>query len=376
MRHSRPTRLVLSVILLGTLTSFFSCVRFRVDELSENLLFEVPIGKGEQAVNISDRNGFYINLPDRLYNHNDMVMVPNIVKRRVKIFHDDGRLETILGHDLKQEKKSWKIVNFPLNQPVRTIAGEGGSYYVQNRSSSASDEQSATTAQSEGLDAPPPLSSYLLHFSEKGELKATIGLRGLSSAPFGYIRRLNFDEKEQIVVLHSFGLELVLSYFNSKGGLVHEITESRLPVIQPDDDGYKPDIENLIPYANGEDFLISVSYRDKSSNSGIRYRLKYRRIYKCQVTNPDSCSMMLEISDPRESLFWTIPGGGFYIWQSEDSVRSVRLQVYDSEGTHINNKLITLSGSRSDWRGIYADLQGSIYSINTADNHLRLYSWE
>jgi hypothetical protein len=378
-------------------------VRFKVDELSFNEEFSIPYGALPEQYNLKFRKNFPVNLPSEIYFNSDRVFLPNLEKGHIKILSKGGKLEMIIGRDLQPEDPKnknlpYKIVAFPLSQVVRIIPGPDNSFYVQNRltpeqkteqvkkpskqkkkkgkQKKPSPYESSNNTQGWEFSTLIPYGSNIIHFNEEGELISSIGQRGKNSAPFGYVEKILVDDEERLIVLHHFGLEKVLIWFDKKGKVIKEVSESNLNIsLTEDDKQYTSEIENIIPFPDGEHFLASIAYRDKNSKGEIQFRLKYRKIIKYSLNNPKNGTLILEISDPRETLFWTTADYGFYIWQNENTYKSIRLQVYNKEGTHINNKMFRFPNPTSFWRQIYADLDENIISLFSDGKKFSIYTW-
>jgi len=355
---------------------FLSCVRFKVDELSSNILFNIPIGNDIKSLQFRTINNLPINLPNTLFYANDKIYVPNLEQGTVKIFNKSGDLEIIIGSNLELPKdKKITIIDFPLSQAVKVIPGHSGDYYIQNRLSSVDIKKDQNLNNVVPVEKEIPNSSYIIHLKESGDLIGSIGTQGLKSSPFGYIYHMSVDNNSNLFVYHLFGYFKFITWIDPKGKLLQEIQENELSNIINEVNS-KVEIEDIVPFSNSDNFLVSVAYRNKKVNKGIKYRFKYRKIFKFNRLNISAGKIMVKITDPKEALFWTAPNEGFYVYQNEGKINTIRIQVYNKEGNHINNKRLTLTGSRFNWRQIYSNFKYEILTIYSNGKSISLYNWQ
>ena len=104
-------------------------------------------------------------------------------------------------------------------------------------------------------------------------------------------------------------------------------------------------------------------------------RFKFRRIYKYALNATEPESLLKELQYPSEILFSVSANKEFLIWETENKGESVKLQVHDKEGNHINNKKLQFPAPRLNWRETYIDENDNLYSVKTSSGYLELYSW-
>lgn len=391
------------------------CVRFKIDEMSEREILRVKFGEDTRQLKIPVRGRNPVNLPNRVYARDGRVYIANINDNTVRVYDTDGELELLLrasrpdsktpgkksgakkpggkqatgkktapgtdatGQIIATPDQDYRLVEFPFSQVVAVYPGAEETFYVQNRILPRSPAASADAAANKKAPAQSgaPGSSYLLHFDGQGKLIASIGTEGRQNlVPFGYIIRADLDEKGNLIVLHQDRLEKTLSWINPAGERIQVIYASDLELAPgPEDKEHDVELEDMIPWPSGLDFAVSVAYRDNQGKDEISHRLKYRKIIKYRRTSPKNPRVLLEISDTKESLFWTLPDGGFLTQHNDDSDDRALFQVYDPAGNHINNKRIEYPGKRMNWRESYADLGNRVYNLYATDQYFAVYEW-
>jgi hypothetical protein len=212
--------------------------------------------------------------------------------------------------------------------------------------------------------------SYILHFKKNGDLSAMLGVFGKNSEPFRYIESME-ARSDFLFVCHRFAEQLILTKFENdewKG----EINESNLIVLSSEETAdYKVSLEKIIPHPSGEYAFVALIYTGKKDD-----RFKFKRIYKYNYNSPTPETLIKETQDPSESLFGFGPGEDFYIWETEDSEKSIKLKVHDREGNHYNNLRLKFPLPRVQWRETYIGPRNQIFSTRVRGDALEVYEWK
>lgn len=365
-----------TLYLLLTLIVSTSCLRFRVENLKEEILFRIPLGATNETFEGVVVNQVLTNVPLTIPTSSNISALPDNKQAVIKLFDRNGRLDATIGNP--DFKSVAGIPHYPFRfGGIGIVAmNEDGDLVVQNRISS------------KGMELPPGqenlyktysgafstqgttvLPSFLVQITQKGVVKFMLGASGKNSEPFRYIEYILPGEGDKLFVYHRIAEEMRLSYFE-EGELKGNLKESTLEVFSnADAKEYDITLDKLLPHPEGEYVLGSFSYDSKKDK-----RFKFRRIYRFHFDSKE-LELLKEIQDPSEILFSIRNNGEFYIWETEDGGNSVRLQVHDKEGNHINNKRIPFSSPRGQWRETYTDAFDTIYSVRIRSGALEVYRW-
>ncbi|MGV3666598.1 MAG: LIC_12708 family protein [Leptospira bouyouniensis] len=365
-----------TLYLLLTLIVSTSCLRFRVENLKEEILFRIPLGATNETFEGVVVNQVLTNVPLTIPTSSNISALPDNKQAVIKLFDRNGRLDATIGNP--DFKSVAGIPHYPFRfGGIGIVAmNEDGDLVVQNRISS------------KGMELPPGqenlyktysgafstqgttvLPSFLVQITQKGVVKFMLGASGKNSEPFRYIEYILPGEGDKLFVYHRIAEEMRLSYFE-EGELKGNLKESTLEVFSnADAKEYDITLDKLLPHPEGEYVLGSFSYDSKKDK-----RFKFRRIYRFHFDSKE-VELLKEIQDPSEILFSIRNNGEFYIWETEDGGNSVRLQVHDKEGNHINNKRIPFSSPRGQWRETYTDAFDTIYSVRIRSGALEVYRW-
>ncbi|WP_246047564.1 LIC_12708 family protein [Leptospira ilyithenensis] len=365
---------LLYLILIPSL--FLTCLRFRVDNLKDEILFRIPLGGTSDTWEGVVVNQVLTNVPMTVPVGSNVVALADTKQSIIKLFDRNGRLEATIGNP--DFKSLSGIPHYPFRFGGLGIVAitEDGDLVIQNRISS------------KGMELPPGqeslyksysgnfstsgttiLPSFLVQISQKGVVKFMLGASGKNSEPFRYIEALIPGEGERLFVYQRIAEEMRLSYFE-EGELKGNIKESSLSVFKSNDaKDYDITLDKILPHPEGEYVLASFSYFSKKDK-----RFKFRRIYRYSFMDSEAV-FMKEIQDPSEILFSIRSNNEFYIWETEDQGNSIRLQVHDSEGNHVNNKRLPFAPPRGQWRETYTDSDDNIYSVRIRSGALEVYRW-
>lgn len=362
--------------LLPILFLSLTCLRFRVENLKEEILFRIPLGNTPEAFEGVVVNQVLTNVPLFIPSSSNITAVADSRQSLVKLFDRNGRLDATLGSP--DYKPQGGIPHYPFRfGGIGLVAmNEDGDLIVQNRISS------------KGMELPPGgetlyksysgafstqgatiLPSFLVQISQKGVVRFMLGASGKNTEPFRYIEYIAPGDGDKLFVYHRTAEEMRLTFYED-GELKGNLKESTLDVFSsPEAKEFDITLDKLLPHPDGDYVLGSFSYFSKKDK-----RFKFRRIYRYQFDSKTS-EFIKEIQDPSEILFSIRNNQDFYIWETEDGGNSIRLQVHDKTGNHTNNKRLPFSPPRGQWRETYTDLFDTIFSVRIRQGALEIYRW-
>lgn len=359
------------------LISITNCVRFKIDNLKPTLLSKIKIGTDLSEVEGMVINNALLNIPFRIPINSNRLYIADYNNSYVKVYGSDGDLDFIIGNVPSSNNLKVKVLNQKLGNIGLLAVSSEDDLYIQNRISSDSapiveTKTNSFTKNTGYFDTKEKesIASYLLHMDSKGKMVSIIGVTGKNSEPFRYIENLYAYDKNRLAVYHKFAEQMQLNYYVN-GDLVGSIKEENLKIFtSSESNDYKIKLDTIIPHREGEFALVSFSFIGKKDS-----RFKFRRIYKYSFNAVEPESLLKELQYPSEILFSVSTNKEFLIWETENRGESVKLQVHDKEGNHINNKRLQFPAPRLNWRETYIDENDNLYSIKTSSGYLELYAW-
>lgn len=378
MKQSKtaPAILIFSVLATTLLTQ---CTRFRVENLDPSLLASIPLGETVNTIESTVKNGVPENLPVKISSASGVLYVPDYKRVAVKVFNTDGELLGVFQPSKKKETLPEGVQQIPLN--VSGIgyvsAGSDDDVYIQVRLSKedlkTEDIEKDLYLKRSGEFSPDSydsVPSLIYHLDNEGKVLEKIATNGDSGDLFGTVQGIYASDTSHLFVEHTLDGKLACSHY------LDGILESRAQT-KDFEEAANANVENLrvendriIPDPEGSFYLASFSYYEKDSE-----RFKFRRVFRMEFPSR-YVEMITEIQDPSETLFWVVSGKKFYIWETEVGENSVRLQVHDYEGNHINNIRLNFPPPLGLWRETYMDLRDDIYSIKIDSGKLELHTWK
>lgn len=374
---SNSSKTLSRYFLLFLLITFSNCVRFKIDNLKPTLLSKIKIGTDLSEVEGVVINNALLNIPFRIPINANRLYIADYNNSYVKVYGSDGDLDFIIGNLPSKNNLKVKVLNQKLGNLGLLAVSSEDDLYIQNRISSDSSPVVETKTNSFTKNTgyfdtkeKESIASYLLHMDSKGKMVSIIGVTGKNSEPFRYIESLYAYDKNRLAVYHKFAEQMQLNYYVN-GDLVGTIKEGNLKIFTNNEtNDYKIKLDTIIPHRDGEFALVSFSFIGKKDS-----RFKFRRIYKYALNATEPESLLKELQYPSEILFSVSANKEFLIWETENKGESVKLQVHDKEGNHINNKKLQFPAPRLNWRETYIDENDNLYSVKTSSGYLELYSW-
>ncbi len=370
-RNSSLAGIILILLL------FSNCVRFKIDNLKPTLLGKIKIGTDLTEVEGHVVNNALINIPFRIPINANRLYITDYNNSYVKVYGNDGDLDFIIGNVPSKNNLKIKVLNQKLGKIGLIAVSSEDDLFIQNRISTGEvvEEQKKENSFAKNTGyfdtkEKESIASYLLHLDSKGKMVSIIGVSGKNSEPFRYIESIYAYDKNRLAVYHKFAEQMQLNYYINDE-LVGSIKEGNLNIFTgPESNDYKIKLDTIIPHKDGDYALVSFSFIGKKDS-----RFKFRRIYKYNFDTVEPESLLKELQYPSEILFSVSGNREFLIWETENKGESVKLQVHDKEGNHINNKRLQFPSPRLNWRETYMDENDNIYSIKTSSGYLELYSW-
>jgi hypothetical protein len=369
--------MVYRIFFLLILGVSIQCIQFKVDNLKPDLLAKIPIGSETTLLQAKIVNNVLTNLPMYPPVLSGNIYLVDVEHSWIKIFNSQGNLETIIGNLDQELPTSVNQYKYKFGSIGQISVDSSRNLYVQNRFGSrdaldgSKDQDNLFKKYSGSFDPNPsaPLPSYIIKLSPKGVSKSILGASGRNSEPFRYIEFIRAVDEDEVFVYHRMGEEMRLSYYKNEV-LESEIRESNLDVFRSQETNFNLKLDQIQPSPGGQYALASISFYNKGDN-----RFKFRRIYKIDFATPGTSKMIKEIQDPSEILFSVRENDEFYIWETEDKGNSIRLQVHDPEGNHINNKRLEFLSPRGQWRETYTDPDDNLFSVRIRQGFFEVYRW-
>jgi hypothetical protein len=357
---------------------FSTCIQFKVDVLEPDLVTKIQIGQEPTHLQTKVVNNVLTNLPLTIPYQSGLSYLTDIQNSLIKGFDSQGNLDLIIGNLDSPLPSSVDHYKYKFGNIGNVVLDSGDNLYIQNRFGNKegldqSKEQENLFKKYSGsfeVSASSPLPSYILKMDKKGNVLSILGASGKNTEPFRFIEYMIAAKEDSLFVYHKLSEEMRLTYYNEEN-LEGEIRESNLDLFQKDDAKlFQIHLDTMLPHPSGAYALVSLSYYNKADN-----RFKFRRIFQVNFQDPKKTILLKEIQDPGEILFSVRENNEFYIWETEDKGNSVRFQVHDAEGNHVNNKRLDFTPPRGQWRETFTDAKDNIYSIRIRSGFLELYRW-
>ncbi|EMY79758.1 hypothetical protein LEP1GSC060_0898 [Leptospira weilii serovar Ranarum str. ICFT] len=375
------TRIFLfGIVLIGT--SILSCTRFKVDNYNSYLYGRIKLGNTLSDVQAKISNGVPTNLPQTIPVVSSKIYVPDFDQSLLKVFSTDGELKFILGTLKEKVGDKYKLISAKIGKIGLVAVNADEEIYLQSRAGKEGKEEPPKTdpttediflkkSGSFDTEYKEAIPSAILHFSDAGKLLNTIYVEGISgNTPFGYIERMEAGEDDLLFVFHKQNGEMKLSAYEN-GALLRSVNASDFSEVISDTETTQARLETILPHLEGKYAVASFSVFDKKSS-----RFKSRKIFKYDFETK-AAILLKEIQDPSESLYWILKDHNFFVWETENEEESsIRLQVHDDDGTHVNNIRLNYLPPRGLWRETWMDLNDEIYSARIKSGYLEVHKWK
>lgn len=356
-----------------------SCTRFKVDNYNSYLYGRIKLGNTLSDVQAKVLNGVPTNLPQTIPVVSSKFYIPDFEQSILKVFSTDGELKFILGTLKEKVGDKYKLITAKIGKIGLVTVNGNEEIFIQSRI--GKEEQPKVDPMSEDIflkksgsfdtEFKETIPSTILHFSDSGKLLNTIYVEGISgNTPFGYIERMEAGKNHLLFVFHKSNGDMKLSVYDN-GVLLRSVNASNFAETISDTETTQARLETILPHFEGKYAVASFSIFDKKNS-----RFKSRRIFKYDFETKIS-SLLKEIQDPSESLYWILKDNDFFIWETEtEEESSIRLQVHNEDGTHVNNIRLNYLPPRGLWRETWMDLNDEIYSARIKSGYLEIHKWK
>ncbi|TGM10866.1 hypothetical protein EHQ81_18810 [Leptospira selangorensis] len=361
------------LILLGT------CSKFRVDDYNPYLYGRVKLGKDLKELQVSIVNRVPTNVPNQVAIASGVIYVPDFEQSLIKAFNSDGDLKFVVGNS-KEKQDKVKTYNIKLGRIGLVTVSDGDDIFVQSR---ISKEDVKADRAAENIytkksgefrtEAEEAVPSVILKINDSGKLSQTIYADGVGgSTPFGYVERMEAGNNDLLFVFHRQNGGMKLSIFDEAGKLKQKVDASDFKdFLNTQGDVYTWYVDSFISHPDGEYVLGSFSFYETKSG-----RFKNRKILRYDLKDK-KISPVKEIQDPSETLYWVLNNDNFFIWETEvEEGNSIRLQVHDEDGNHVNNIRLNYPPPRGLWRETWMDTNDEIYSMKIRAGYLEIHKWK
>ncbi len=378
--ESNPSNLR-KLLLTGTLLLLFSisCSKFRVDDYNPYLYGRVKLGKELKELQVNIVNRVPTNVPNQVAVVSGLIYVPDFEQSLIKAFNPDGDLKFVIGNPKDKQSEKIKIYNIKLGRIGHVTVSDGEDIFVQSR---ISREDVKTDKAPENIftkksgefktEVEEAVPSVILKINDSGKLIQTIYADGVGgSIPFGYVERMEAGNNDLLFVYHRSNAEMRLSIFDEAGKLKQKLDASDFKESLGNQDSNTWYVDSIIAHADGEYALGSFSFYETKSG-----RFKNRKIFRYDLKEK-RITPIKEIQDPSETLYWVLNNDNFFIWETEvEEGNSIRLQVHDDDGNHVNNIRLNYPPPRGLWRETWMDTNDEIYSMKIRAGYLEIHKWK
>lgn len=368
------------IFLIVTGALHFACSKFRVDDYNPYLYGRVKLGKDIKELQVSIVNRVPTNVPNQIAIASGLMYIPDFEQSLVKAFTTEGELKFVIGNPKEKTLDKAKIYNVKLGRIGLVSVSRNEDVFIQSRISKDDVRQDKTPenifAKKSGefrTDAEEALPSVILKVSDSGKLVQTIYADGVGgSTPFGYVERIEAGRNDLLFVFHRSNGEMRLSVFDEAGKIKQRLDSNDFKdIVNSVSDGNTWYIDTILPHSEGEYALAAFSFYEAKSG-----RFKSRKIYRYDWDGK-RVTPIKEIQDPSETLFWVLNDDNFFIWETEaEEGNSIRLQVHDDDGNHVNNIRLNYPPPRGLWRETWMDANDEIYSVRIRSGYLEVHKWK
>ncbi|MDH4199725.1 MAG: hypothetical protein OEV66_05015 [Spirochaetia bacterium] len=379
MKHKLKNIFIFFIISV----SMVSCARFKVEKLSPNELFSIPVDRKPDHLNFPEQKGLYYEIPGRIAVVDDWLVVSESSNKVIKIFKDN-KLHTLISSENNKknpapdEKKDSKKEDFQkifskhLNVPGGLAAGKEDDFYAINFI--------APSETNKGDEGEPSGFYKILHFDVKGKFLHMIGRQAKMDVPFESILWMDVDDDNNLWVLYKYVEEIVLDEYKD-GELIHSISqkdcEAALFNNVSIDKSEIAQCEQMYPF-NSDKKVLMIGRIDKlpekKSDVDSIYVFQHR-VYKTKNLKNGKIETIFDNMNDPEDYPYLPYSSNILIWKTV-RVDRFKLAVYDTDGDLVKYFQIDLPGKRNSWRSTYTTLSGKFYSLRVHNKSLHVVQWK
>jgi hypothetical protein len=360
------------------------CARFRIDELAPAPVYTIPIQvevaedqvpEGLAALR-SER--IYGNFPYMPAVNDDGIFLPDSAFRVIRYFTGNQEQPVwILNASGAPIGTEIETTNLPDGIPGNVTATDDALYVElhilteeEKRTYSPIDSDPNLPAENRlpgilrpefSTEAPSRIARVDL---EDRTVRILLNTEG-ENARFTGLARMVQDGDDTIYAMHFREGIPAISVYES-GAYVRTVQPGQIPV--PEDRArHRMEIESLLPYPDGNTYLLSVVFRNPAT-----FAPEDRRIY---VQAGNSSPREIYVSEEEgDALSWPARDGGF-IMETLDDSGGILYKIFSQNGEYLNNQLLRFPGVRESWRETYRTLDNRIFSVRIDEGNYQLNEW-
>jgi hypothetical protein len=369
------------ILVLFIITSVSGCAKWKVSNLTKNVLLNIPIGRepGKLDVNINDSS--YVDITFDVRVSNDRIYCADNTQKRFQVFNLQGKPELVIGNpEVKVPKSNAKIKESPSEETEETdatvsedtgdelevtpfsfgyigkfVADKNGLIYIQN------------TLLSKESRKDPRAPSNILVFNNKGKILYSLGKGGAADVPFYSLFQMYTDDKSRLfVVSKSYDNWSVDRYDGKIRDFTVNFSKDDFKV-ERDGESYSGLVEEIIPFNSGTTLLLSVAYYDST-------RFKFRKIYEYHVQQKKLGKQIAELLDPRNELFTILEDKYIVLWDIDK--KDIRFAIWNLQDSIVNNLRIDIQTTDYLYQKILSDEQGRLYTMVLTPESVEIKEWK
>tara|TARA_Y100001937_G_scaffold90686_1_gene122742 strand:+ start:43856 stop:45079 length:1224 start_codon:yes stop_codon:yes gene_type:complete len=380
--NSVPLWLLSAALILSLLSQ---CARFRIDELAPSPIYSIPLQMNvteeefPEGLPILRTERIYGNFPYMPAINDDGMFLSDVSYRVVRYFPgSQAKPSWILnasGNPLKTEIETTSI---PAGIPGALASNDDALYIEIHQTVEEKKKTYSPLDSNPDLPAENRLPAILRpEFSTAAPARiirvdldertvTTLKDADSQNAGFDQIQRMVIGEDDTMYVFHRKNSGPAISIYRA-GVLIG--TESPSGIEPPEElKKHRMEIESMIPYPGGEQFLISVVFRNPST-----FAPEQRKIYR-QSRGGDAAEIYSTDED-QDALSWSAAEGGFILETLDDS-GGILYKIFSAQGEYLNNQLLRFPGVRESWRETYRNLNNRIFSVRINEGNYQLNEWQ
>jgi hypothetical protein len=350
---------ILINICIGAVFFLSSCSHWKVSELNSKKIFTLESGSEIKQVLVQIGDSDLLDISFTLNASRDKFFIADNKSKRLQVIDMDGKVIGQIGP--KKYDQLLMSATFAFGIIGSVASDTEGKIYVQNRIDAS---QGQRTEQQGDIEI---ASSYILVFDKTGKLQYSLGQKGPADIPFNYIEKIFVDGNERLFVItknyETWGVyrfkSRVRDFFITLGKDSFKETEGASE--------YNGVIENIVPFKEGNRFLLSVAYYSNT-------RFKYRKIIEYNVDENRLGKVILNLPDPKNELYSILDDKYLLLWDTEE--KNLRYAIWDLNGNIVNNFRIKMDNRSSYLNQIFTDESGRIFTYTVKKTGIDVMEWK
>lgn len=351
-----------AAVLMCLLFICLSCGQWKVSTMKSTEVATIQSGREPGRVLLKyDDNGM-LELSFVIMMHAGNIYFADNIQKRIQVLDRDGSVYLILGSRGIESDSDIPFSSFKFSSIGYLAIDSEEQIYVQNKL--ASRRGVPASSKNSELDFTP---SFILVFNKKGDLQYTLGQAGVPNIPFSYIERMDVDSEDRLfVVSRTFNSWDVSRFKGRKRDFYIDLGRIRF---KDSEEGelYEGRIEDIIPYASGEAFMVAVAYYSNT-------RFKYRKLFEFSIKKNKIHKTILNTPDPKNELFAVVDDKHIYLWDMRD--RNIRYAIYNFDGNVINNIMLKCNERNTLFSDVLIDEKGEFYTYHVNREKITIFEWK